>query len=176
MKEIKLIVGLGNIGKEYVNTRHNAGFMAIEKLLAGQIARPDSKFEAEVFKAGEMLLCKPTTFMNDSGRAVRKIMDFYKLSTEDVAIIHDDLDIELGEYKIQKGVGPKVHNGVTSVEQALGTKDFLRVRLGINNRSESGFGGSGADYVLTRFTSDELEIIGDTIEEAMDELVVALSL
>lgn len=173
---MKLIVGLGNIGKEYINTRHNAGFMAIDKLLAGQIARPDSKFEAEVFKSGEMLLCKPTTFMNESGRAVRKVLDFYKLGIKDVAIIHDDLDIDLGEYKIQKGIGPKVHNGVTSVEECLGSKDFLRVRIGINNRDKNSFGGSGADYVLSKFTADEEEIMNDTIEEAMDELVVALSL
>ncbi len=173
---MRIIVGLGNIGKEYINTRHNAGFMAIDKLLAGQIARPDSKFEAEIFKSGEMLLVKPTTFMNESGRAVRKILDFYKLSINDVVIIHDDLDIDLGEYKIQKGIGPKVHNGVNSVEECLGSKEFLRVRLGINNRDKNSFGGSGADYVLTKFTDDEQEVIGDAIEEAMDELMVALSL
>ena len=173
---MKLIVGLGNIGREYINTRHNAGFMAIDKLLAGQMARQDTKFEAEIFKSGEMLLCKPSTFMNESGRAVRKIVDFYKLDICEVVIIHDDLDIDLGEYKIQKGVGPKVHNGVSSVESALGSKDFLRVRLGINNREKNNFGGSGSDYVLTKFTEEELEEMSDVIEESMDELVVALSL
>lgn len=173
---MKLIVGLGNIGREYSNTRHNAGFMAIDKLLAGQVARLDGKFEAEVFKSGEMLLVKPTTFMNESGRAVRKILDFYKLSINDVVVIHDDLDIKLGEYKIQKGVGPKIHNGVTSVEECLGSKDFLRVRVGINNRELDPFGGSGSDYVLTRFKENEIEEVNDVLEEAMDELMVALSL
>jgi len=167
---MKLIVGLGNTGKEYVNTRHNAGFMAIDKLLSGQIAREDSKFEAEVFKSGDMLLCKPTTFMNESGRAVRKIVDFYKLSINDVVVLHDDLDIDFGEYKIQMGVGPKVHNGVTSVEEYLGGKDFLRVRIGINNREKNSFGGSGSDYVLSKFSSDESEELQDIIEEAVDEL------
>lgn len=171
-----LIVGLGNTGKEYVNTRHNAGFMAIDKLLAGQIARMDSKFESEIYKSGEILLVKPVTFMNESGRAVRKIVDYYKLQMDQVVIIHDDLDIDFGEYKIQKGVGPKVHNGINSIEQYLGSADFLRVRIGINNREKHDFGGSGADYVLSRFNEEELETITDTIEEAMDELMVALSL
>lgn len=173
---MKLIVGLGNIGKEYVNTRHNVGFMVVDKLLAGQVARPDSKFEAEMCKVGEMLLCKPTTFMNESGRAVRKIMDFYKLNVKDLVVIHDDLDIEFGEYKIQLGVGPKVHNGVNSVEQTLGSKDFLRLRIGINNRNKNDFGGTGADYVLSRFTSEEQEELVDILDESCDELMIALSL
>ena len=173
---MKLIVGLGNIGKEYENTRHNVGFLAVDKLLAGKETRSDTKFEAEICKVGDMLLCKPTTFMNESGRAVRKIMDFYKLSVNDVVIIHDDLDIDFGEYKIQKGVGPKVHNGVNSVEQYLGGKDFLRLRVGINNRDKNTFGGSGSDYVLSRFTTEEQEEITDLLDEACDELLVALSL
>ena len=172
---MKLIVGLGNIGKEYLDTRHNAGFYFVDKMASSEF-RFDSKFEADICKNGNIIFVKPTTFMNESGRAVRKVCDFYKLSVNDVVLIHDDLDIELGEYKIQMAVGPKVHNGVTSVEESLGSKNFLRVRLGVDGRGDNKFDGSGADYVLSRFSKIEQEVFDDEIEEAVDELMVALSL
>jgi peptidyl-tRNA hydrolase, PTH1 family len=172
---MKLIVGLGNIGKEYLDTRHNAGFSFVEKM-SGNEFRFDSKFEADVCKNGNMIFVKPTTFMNESGRSVRKICDFYKIGVEDLVLIHDDLDIELGEYKIQMGVGPKVHNGVSSVEESMGSKNFLRVRLGVDGRGGNRFDASGADYVLSRFSKIEQEVFDDEVEEAVDELMVALSL
>lgn len=173
---MKIIVGLGNPGDEYKVTRHNAGFMFVDFMAEKQRFSLDKKFEAEVFKSGEFLFVKPQTFMNDSGRAVRKIMDFYKMSTDDLILVHDDLDLKLGEYKIQAGVGPKVHNGVTSVEQCVGGKGFMRVRLGVDGREDSSYEGSGADYILGRFANRELETVQDMIEEAADELLVALGL
>ncbi|KKS66454.1 MAG: Peptidyl-tRNA hydrolase [candidate division WWE3 bacterium GW2011_GWB1_42_6] len=165
-----LIVGLGNPGENYEKTRHNAGYLFINKLAGKDKFEVNRKQEAEVLKKGELILAKPFTFMNDSGRAVRKIMDFYKLSIENVVVIHDDLDIAFGEYKIQKEVGPKVHNGIKSIEQYLGRKDFLRVRIGIDNRQPGVSYGTGADYVLSKMGKEELKELDGVIEEAAKEL------
>ena len=103
-------------------------------------------------------------------------MDFFKLGVEDLVVVHDDLDIAFGEYKIQKEKGPKVHNGLKSIEQYLGRTDFWRVRIGIDNR-EPGVGyGTGADYVLSKFSKEELAALEKVIEEASKELAEALSL
>ncbi len=165
-----LIVGLGNPGENYEKTRHNAGYLFINKLAGKDKFEVNRKQEAEVLKKGELILAKPLTFMNDSGRAVRKIMDFYKLSIENVVVVHDDLDIAFGEYKIQKEVGPKVHNGIKSIEQYLGRKDFLRVRIGIDNRQPGVSYGTGADYVLSKMGKEELKELDGVIEEAAKEL------
>lgn len=172
---MKLIVGLGNKGDEYKETRHNAGFMAIDRLFErlgnGKKISTDKKFESEMVKLKDVILVKPQTFMNNSGRAVRKIMDYYKLELGDLVVIHDDLDIRMGEYKIQKGIGPKIHNGLSSVEQTLGNKDFLRIRIGVDNRQSNLFYGSGADYVLAKLSLGEKELMETTIEKALNELL-----
>lgn len=173
---MKIIVGLGNPGEKYRNTRHNLGFELVDVLAQGKHFGVDSKLEAEICKDGNFVFVKPTTFMNESGRSVRKVMDFYKMSAKDVVLIHDDLDLKLGDYKVQDGVGPKVHNGVNSVEEALGTKDFRRVRLGIDNREKNDYSKSGADYVLEKFTKEEEEEVQDILEEVADELLVTLGL
>lgn len=167
---MKLIVGLGNPGEEYKKTRHNAGFMFVDKLAGKESFSFDKKQEAEVVGMGNCLLLKPQTFMNDSGRAVRKIMDFYKLGTSDMVVVHDDLDIAFGEYKIQKEKGPKIHNGVRSVEQCLGRADFWRVRIGIDNRQPGVNYGTGADYVLSSLSKDEIKELDNVFEEAVKEL------
>lgn len=172
---MKIIIGLGNVGSQYLNTRHNAGFSFVEKMASSDF-RFDAKFEADICKNGNIIFVKPTTFMNESGRAVRKVCDFYKVGAQDLVLVHDDLDIELGEYKIQMGIGPKVHNGVVSVEEVLGYKNFTRVRLGVDGRGGNKFEVSGADYVLSRFTKIEQEVFEDELDEAVDELMVALSL
>ncbi len=171
-----LIVGLGNPGEDYEKTRHNAGFLFINKLAGKEKFVVDRKMESETLKKGDVILAKPFTFMNDSGRAVRKIMDFYKLGIEKVVIVHDDLDIAFGEYKIQKEKGPKVHNGIKSVEQYLGRTDFLRVRIGIDNRQPGVSYGTGADYVLSKMSKEELKEIDGSMDEAVKELAETLSL
>lgn len=173
---MKIIVGLGNIGEKYRRTRHNVGFRVVERLAAGERFREDTTQEALICRKGNILLVKPTTFMNDSGRAVRKIMDFYKISAKDLVLVHDDLDIELGDYKIQNNKGPKVHNGVSSVESYVQTGDFWRLRIGVDSRKTNSFEGSGADYVLSNFSSSDEEILEDVIEESCDELLVTLGL
>jgi len=173
---MKLIIGLGNPGEEYKRTRHNAGFLIVEKLAGKESFSFDKKQEAEVLSTKSYLLVKPQTFMNESGRAVRKIMDFYKLEADDIVVIHDDLDIAFGEFKIQKEKGPKVHNGVKSVEQYLGRTDFWRVRIGIDNRQPGISYGTGADYVLSLLSKDEVKELDEVFEEAIKELEETLGL
>jgi PTH1 family peptidyl-tRNA hydrolase len=116
---MKLIVGLGNPGREYENTRHNVGAIFIDYLKKKEIP-------------SGIILAKTDVFMNDSGTSVRKMVDYYKLGLDFLCVVHDDLDIPLGSYKIQKGKGPKLHNGILSVENELGSEDFWRVRIGVD--------------------------------------------
>lgn len=180
---MKIIVGLGNPGQEYINTRHNAGYRVVEETARrlGDLEegegefKKDNKFKAEALRIGDRLLLKPVTYMNRSGEAVAEAVGFYKVRMEDLWVIHDDLDIQLGEYKIQRGTGPKVHNGVNSIETALGEKDFNRVRVGIDNRTAEMRGRiSGEEYVLGRLTKEEEEVIdrvGGEIAQALARLV-----
>lgn len=173
---MKIIVGLGNPGSEYKKTRHNVGFMMIDKMAKGEKFSLNKKFEAEILEINGWILVKPQTYMNDSGRAIRKILDFYKLEPSELVLVHDDLDFELGLWKIQMGVGPKIHNGVNSVEQYLGTKDFLRVRVGIDNRKNRPTSLSGADYVLENFGKEESEKIEKILDDVIAQLLITLSL
>lgn len=142
---MKLIIGLGNPGEKYRGNRHNVGHQFVERAKKG--------FKTDVF-------------MNDSGRFVAAKLNFLKLKPADLYVVHDDLDIRLGEYKIQMGIGPKVHNGVSSIEAALGTKDFWRIRIGVDNRDPDNR-TPGEDYVLQNFSSDEKKII----EEVFDAIL-----
>ena len=158
---MKLVVGLGNPGDKYKGNRHNVGQMVLDRIQGSGVR--DQRTGIKLSKTG--------TFMNESGNAVRKAMNFYKLGVEDLIIIHDDLDIGLGEYKIDMGRGPRQHNGVTSVEEALGTKEFLRVRVGVDNRDQSsGIRVQGDKYVLEDFTDEERVILDGVIEKIVDEL------
>lgn len=150
--------------------------MTLDSMAKGKSFSVSKKFEAEILEADGWILVKPQTFMNNSGRTVRKILDFYKLPTTELVLIHDDLDLELGVWKIQMGVGPKVHNGVNSVEQYLGTKNFLRVRIGVDNRSNKPTNLPGADYVLENFGKEEKQTVEKIMDEAVAALLVALSL
>lgn len=181
---MKMIVGLGNPGKKYQGTRHNVGFEVLDELRAKVIKYqiPISKqksntnfqlrkqFKSGIFVVDKIIFVKPLTFMNQSGEAVSKLVKFYKIKIEDLYVVHDDLDIELGKYKIQLGKGPKVHNGLQSIYEKLGTNEFWHVRVGIENRIkmtkdiEGGKGEeeeyrnrliSGRSYVLQRFSPDE---------------------
>ena len=171
-----LIVGLGNPGEEYNKSRHNAGFLFIDRLAGKDVFSLDKKQEALILNKGKYILVKPQTFMNDSGRAVRKIMDYYKLDIDKLVIVHDDLDIAFGEYKIQKEKGPKIHNGLKSIEQCLGRKDFWRVRIGIDNRQPGVSYGTGADYVLSSLLSEEIKLLDKVVEEVVKELEETLGL
>ena len=181
-----LLVGLGNPGKEYEDNRHNAGFMMIDRLYdLLEDDRVDAKkwgkdkiveSEVVVSKKGDIdiALIKPTTFMNNSGIAVKKAIKRFNIEdiSEQVILIHDDLDIELGKYKIQREKSPRGHNGVKNVEDQLGTTDFLRIRLGVENREGKDI--AGEKYVLMDLTEDEKVSLNEAIDLAIKELFLYL--
>jgi len=179
---MKLIIGLGNPGDKYKDTRHNVGCLVLDKLkqeISNQFPnfQINKKLKAQVCKVGDIILAKPTTFMNDSGKAVRLLTNFYHLVPSALYVVHDDLDIALGQYKIQLGVGPKVHNGITSIDEALKTKKYWRVRVGIENRDKITndkwpmTNVSGEEYVLQEFTKEEFEILSVTIEKILGDII-----
>lgn len=174
---MKVVVGLGNPGEKYANNRHNAGFVVADALAEKyEVATWESKFGALIAKADGLLLVKPQMFMNKSGEVVSEIVNFYKVSTADLWVIHDDLDLTLGEYKIQAGIGPKVHNGVNSIEALLSKTDFWRVRVGIDNRPVGEARTPGEDYVLSDFTEEEKRVTDEVIGNVVKNLILALKL
>jgi len=179
---MKIIIGLGNIGKEYEKTRHNAGFQVIEILkdkLGFDEFQEKKKFNAMISEGmlgnEKIILVKPTTFMNLSGKAARKIVDFFNVSLENVFIIFDDLDFQVGEIKIKKKGSGGSHNGINSILDSLGDNEFPRFRIGIESRTDKQkqmF--AGKDFVLGRFTSNEEKIIKKTQEKACEAIIVAI--
>jgi len=151
---MKLIVGLGNPGKEYEGTRHNIGFRILDAL-ASEPFKNESKFKSEVseMRVGsvKVILAKPTTFMNNSGEAVQALKSFYKLEDGDILVIQDEMDYVPGVFAFSFGNGPAGHNGISSIQERLATRDFARLRIGIGRPSV----GTKEDFVLTRFTADE---------------------
>jgi len=177
---MKLLVGLGNPGEKYKNNRHNAGFMIIDHLISQnkkaplirQLTDKHQKLPLSILYhlSAELILAKPQIFMNQSGIAINKIIKNYKLRIKNLIIAHDDLDIPLGKFKIQKGVGPKLHNGLASIEQHLKTKDFWRIRIGIDNRQPEKY-INGEKYVLQNFTFEEKQtLFNDTFLEIFTQL------
>ena len=160
---MNLIIGLGNPDKEHKNTRHNVGFMALDHLRDNfPDASNCSKFKAEIFEfhlnGKKNFLVYPQTYMNNSGQSVREIMDFYKLEPKDILVIHDDTDLPLGAVKFTESSGSAGHNGVNSLIEHLGTKDFKRIRVGVESREDKSLIPT-EDFVLQNFSTEELEKI-----------------
>jgi PTH1 family peptidyl-tRNA hydrolase len=153
-----LVVGLGNPGREYERTRHNVGWLVVDELARRLEGRWREKFSgrlAEVRVDGlRLALLKPETFMNDSGRSVAAAARFFKIEPESLLVVHDDVDLEAGRLQARSGGGLAGHNGLRSLAQALGTRDFLRLRIGVG-RPGRGDPRSVADYVLAPFTTEE---------------------
>jgi len=166
---MKIIVGLGNPGKKYEKNRHNVGFLIMDSInkimpLPFSDFSFNKKFNADISERilddKKFIFVKPQTFMNASGESVQKILNFYKLTPEDLIVIHDDLDIEIGNYKIQENVRSVGHNGVESIINHLGTQNFTRVRVGVEKqggRKERNI--PGEDFVLQDLAPEELETI-----------------
>ena len=153
---MKIVVGLGNPGTEYQLTRHNAGVMLVDKM--ADIWR--KHYDAMVCKKDDLWLVKTKdVFMNESGRLLQGLPE------GELWVANDDLDLKLGEYKVQFGKGPKLHNGVESVENTLKTKDFWRIRIGIDNRTTL---VDGEAYVLQKFTAEEKEILDGVLNEIVE--------
>lgn len=161
---MKIILGLGNPGTEYVNTRHNAGIIFVDYLSAKLNSPYGWRREKNkmIFKSDKFILIKTAnTFMNESGNLITNSP--YQLT--DFCLAHDDLDIKLGDYKIQTGIGPKLHNGIESVEQTLKSTNFERIRIGIDNRTQgTGDRIQGEEYVLQKFSQEEREVLERVFE------------
>lgn len=139
---MKLIVGLGNPGDKFINTRHNLGFEVVDEYVRKKELdrwEQSTKFKSDIVKMGDVILAKPVTFMNLSGLAVKLLKDFYKIQIKDIIIVHDELDIVLGHLKIRSGGSDAGHHGIESIIKELGSENFVRIRLGIGNlQSQSG--------------------------------------
>ena len=172
------IVGLGNWKKEYQETRHNIGFLVLDQLLPRISPNKDWQKNSQTgcleVRGEGFLLAKPQTFMNLSGQAVKKLVDFYKLDINNLLLIHDDLDLNFGEIKIDKNRGSAGHRGVESVIEALGIADFWRARVGIGRPEESEKEGRVADFVLEKFSQEEENSLKKVIEEVAKQLVLAI--
>ncbi|KKP59662.1 MAG: Peptidyl-tRNA hydrolase [Candidatus Magasanikbacteria bacterium GW2011_GWC2_34_16] len=173
---MKLIVGLGNPGKEYEKTRHNAGFIALQELAKEINANKfkfEKKFNAEIcigeFNDKKIILAKPQTFMNESGLAVQAITNFYKITPENLVVIHDEKDLPIGEYKIQTNRGSAGHNGVKSIIEHLGTKNFVRARIGVAPQTKEIKDTS--DFVLGKFGKEEFKILDEVTQKIIEEIV-----
>jgi PTH1 family peptidyl-tRNA hydrolase len=162
---MQLIVGLGNPGKEYEKTRHNVGFLALDHIIASidkEGVCTTSKFETKIYELvmeGEKhLLVYPQTFMNNSGRAVKQVMNFYKLSPKDILVLHDEVDLPIGTIRFTDNSGHAGHNGIRSIIDELGTKEFRRIRIGVESRENKENLPTDA-FVLQNFSKDELDKI-----------------
>lgn len=172
-----LIVGLGNPGSQYTQTRHNAGFWFLDVLLkgAGANLRAQSKLSAETCKATlfgvDCVLAKPTTFMNHSGQAVRAVMDYYKISGSNLLVAYDELDLPVGTVRLKQGGGHGGHNGMRDIFRHVSDHDFMRLRIGIGH---PGFKDAVTGYVLSRAPADQeqkiLHSIGDAVAVMPDVL------
>ncbi len=170
---MKLVVGLGNPGKEYTLTKHNVGFLVVDEL--GKRVGIDiqkSKFQSlygEGFLEGnKILLLKPQTYMNRSGGAVSSDSDFYKIPPENIIVIHDEMDISFGRIMIKPGGGSAGNNGIKSIISSLGSKDFIRVRIGIGKPNAK---SDGANHVLSNFSKSESAMVEESIQTAADAVL-----
>lgn len=155
-----LIVGLGNPGTKYEGTRHNLGFRVLDLLANNQPW--ESKYDSEIIKLDDVILVKPQTFMNDSGKAIAQILKYYP--DAELVVVHDELDLPLGSMKIAKNNSSAGHNGVQSIIDEMGTQDFIRLRLGINAETRGQIPGD--QYVLQKFTHEEEPLVKEILEKS----------
>jgi peptidyl-tRNA hydrolase, PTH1 family len=167
---MKLIVGLGNPGKQYENTRHNIGFEVIDEL-ANQLDIPlnQSKFKGlfgiGFYKGEKVVLLKPLTYMNLSGESIRAIMDYYQIEVEDFVVIYDDLDLPVGKIRLRQKGSAGGHNGIKSTVAHLGTQEFNRIRIGID-RPRNGM--KVPDYVLGRFSEEDIPLTREAVKKSAE--------
>ena len=168
--DLKVIVGLGNPGAKYTETRHNAGFWFIDEVARKYSAtfRPENKFHGEVAKISlqgkDIWLLKPATFMNRSGLAVKSLLSFYRISAEQLLVAHDEIDLPPGTAKLKTGGGHGGHNGLRDIISQLGTNDFHRLRIGVGH---PGSKDQVVDYVLHNASRDDRILIDRDIDDAV---------
>ena len=179
-KKVSLVVGLGNPGKTYAATRHNFGFMVLDKLADSfSIPLGKKKFNALIGRGKiegiDVILAKPMDFMNRSGSPVHKIKQYFNISCKDILVVHDDIDLAFGTLRIKQKGGSGGHNGIESLIEFLGTHDFSRLRIGIGR----GIGSSGkdidiTDYVLSKFSYNEKKNLDQIIIKAQEAIITIL--
>ncbi len=152
---MKLIAGLGNLGEKYCFTRHNAGFMVLDKwVMDNNISfKEEKKLKCFLAKTGENILIKPTTFMNLSGESVKAVMDYYKIEVKDILIVYDDIALDLGRIRFRTNGSDGGHNGIKSIIKHIGTTDFDRLKIGIGPQPNI----PSENYVLQNFPEKDLE-------------------
>ena len=164
---IRLVAGLGNPGREYARTRHNAGFWFVDEL-AGKLRASfaaESKFSGEVAKAGDVRLVKPTTFMNLSGRSGAALARFFAIAPDEILVVHDELDLKPGEAKLKLGGGVAGHNGLRDIQAQLGYAEFWRLRIGIGHPGDK---NAVVNYVLQPPRKEEAALIDESIERSLE--------
>lgn len=173
---MKLIVGLGNPGKDYINTRHNMGYFFIDNYaLRHNVEIIKKKFKGNYIKLKfnneEIILLKPTTFMNLSGHSIIKYLKYYKIKTEDILIIYDDLDINFGKIKLKKQGSNGGHNGLKSIENVLKTTEYKRIKIGISNNKNI----DSKKYVLTNLSIKEkktIDLLVPIVNNIIDDFIL----
>lgn len=165
---MKLIAGLGNIGDKYCFTRHNAGFMVLDKLALDNnfSFREENKLKCFLAKSGDIIYIKPTTFMNLSGEAVRAVMDYYKINVKDILIVYDDIALDLGRIRFRANGSDGGHNGIKSIIKQVGTKEFDRLKIGIGPQPNI----PSENFVLQNFPKEQLEGLKEILKRA-DEAI-----
>lgn len=177
MVDTYLIIGLGNPGREYHETRHNVGYMVLNKLankLSIRFTRLQSKALVATFidKERKLILAKPQTYMNLSGQSVKGLVRFYKLTLDHIVVIHDDIDLPLGTIRIKSGGGSAGQKGIASLMDHLGTDQFIRIRIGIGRPPGQ---LPVADFVLDKFTRDEADKISQTLDHGVNAALELLT-
>ncbi|MFA6564501.1 MAG: aminoacyl-tRNA hydrolase [Verrucomicrobiia bacterium] len=183
MGDIRLVVGLGNPGREYGETRHNVGYRVVEKLAADAGARWQraAKFEAEIAEADlagrKIVLAKPTTFMNLSGRTCGALVNWNKFGPDQMLVVTDDADLDVGRLRLRLKGSSGGHNGLKSIGELVGTEQFPRVRIGIGRpmrRSEGAPENELVDFVLSRFRKEELAAVDEAVARAAEAVACAI--
>lgn len=163
---MKLIVGLGNPGKNYENTRHNMGFMALNEIAKTlNVTFSKEKFNglyvSTTYKNEKIILLKPQCYMNLSGEVISKFMSFYKIRIDDFLVIHDDLDLPVGSFKIKPGGSPGGHNGLKNIESHLHTKQYKRIKIGVSNDKNR----DTKEYVLEKIGKKDMDLLQNVLEK-----------
>ncbi len=187
---MRLIVGLGNPGSKFEYTRHNIGFMVVERLVKDRFSllpslkvwKKEEKFLSEVCKADDYIVSKPQTYMNLAGLAVAKIANFYKVNTSDILVVHDDIDLPIGKIRIRVGGASAGHHGIDSIIKNLGSSDFVRIRLGIGRGKLDKPHGEGHNlhrhevekFVVSPFRDNEGGEVKKLIKNAVEAVEIAL--
>ena len=175
---VALIVGLGNPGPQYEETRHNAGFWFVEQIARqhGEQFRLENKFHGDIAKvtigANNVWLLKPNTFMNRSGQSVAALARFYKIPLENILVVHDELDLSPGTARLKRGGGHGGHNGLRDIVAQMGGKEFIRLRIGIGHPGNS---KQVSNYVLSRASADDQRLIEESIGDALKVLPQVVS-